>query len=135
MGILIMSQTKQLLLPIFEDEAKEKWKQKMVDVLVSHFNTKKGNWTQWELVIISYIIDILKHRDPLGLMEFTLWDIRDHKPSIQKKFPNNKNVESSMSNALQSLRDRGEVEFLASRGRYRLSDNGILIEVLKKCRN
>ncbi len=119
-------------------------KLKLVEALVSYLNQRKGkrifhfsipSWTEWELEVMSYIIDILKYRDPYGLLEFTMKDIRDHKPSLQTKYPFNKNIEATVSRILQTFRDKGEIEFLAEPGRYRLSENGSLIEVLQRCRN
>ena len=90
-----------------------------------------ADWAKWKYEVGKIIIDILEHRDALGLMEFTFsGDIRDRLPSLENIFPDNSRIEESTLSTLQELRDMGQIEFV-EKGMYRLVDNQFLSLHLK----
>ena len=51
--------------------------------------------------------------------DFSLRDVYRHARELQRRFPDNTEIEAAIRAALQTLRDAGLVEFLDNRGHYR----------------
>lgn len=88
--------------------------------------------SQWEHEVAKIILEILEHRDPLDLQEFTGEDMSDFYPRLKAIFgKTNRNIKNSANKALQKLRDWGSIEFLgpipgSQYSRYRITNSFIL---------
>ncbi len=71
--------------------------------------------SNWQAEVAKVIIEIVDARDPLSRYEFTGEDLLDKKARFHKLYGNsNKNLENTVRNVLQILRDKGAIEFLGA---------------------
>jgi hypothetical protein len=64
--------------------------------------------------------DLMECIKRMGKEEFTLEEVYQFEPELQKKYPNNKNIRSAIRGTLQILRDKGYLTFI-KRGEYKIN--------------
>lgn len=72
-----------------------------------------------ELSKRGWLIDVLDCINKITTENFSLEDIYKFIPELEKKHPDNKNIEAKIRQQLQFLRDKNFLEFLPRRGTYR----------------
>lgn len=67
-----------------------------------------------------WTLDVLNVVRKVGKQEFTLAEVQDHAPELQRLHPENRHVQEKVRQQLQVLRDLGLLTFLNNRGLYRM---------------
>jgi type II restriction enzyme len=66
-----------------------------------------------------WLIEVMKCVEAIGRAEFHIDDVYAFEDRLSRLYPGNRNVKPKIRQQLQSLRDRGYIDFV-SRGYYRL---------------
>lgn len=88
-----------------------------VNTVVENYNYIKRLETS-NINTRSWLLDVLECIDKIESKEFCLQEIYSYSIFLQEKHVNNHNVEAKIRQQLQSLRDKGYIEFLG-RGHYK----------------
>jgi len=67
-----------------------------------------------------WTLDVLNVVRKVGKQEFTLAEVQEHAPELQRLHPENRHVSDKVRQQLQVLRDLGLLTFVDNRGLYRL---------------
>jgi type II restriction enzyme len=73
-----------------------------------------------ELGAKGWLIDVMICIEKLGRKEFSLEEVYGFENALSKKHPDNRHIKPKIRQQLQSLRDKGYLEFI-ERGHYRLT--------------